>query len=252
VQFVVCEPSRLVYAPLPKCASTTMIAFLTRLGSSRERSNPRDCPRRPAAGLTPGQGGTYQVVCPSDLLPGFADRFRGFTWFSVVREPFSRVESNYHNKLNRFARRFHPLTYLRSYAGPLNDDSPDRRWQDVRIRRMQRTIGFDQFVLGLERHGIDWDLHYRPQSRMLRLERLRFDHLIRMERLADGLRDMFASQGAPADASSEVERLSRLNPSRAGDGKMAWTPRLRAIVEELYREDFEALGYGQTAVRRAA
>jgi len=201
----------------------------------------------------PGQGGTYQVVCPPDLVPGFADRFRGFTWFSVVREPFSRVESNYHNKLNRFARRFYPLTYLRSYAGPLNDDRSDRRWQDVRIRRMQRTIGFEQFVDGLERHGIDWDPHYRPQSRMLRLDRLRFDHLIRMERLADGLRGLFASLGAPAGVRSEVEKLSRLNPSRAGDGTTAWTPRLRAIVEALYRDDFEAFGYGQAeAIRRAA
>lgn len=201
----------------------------------------------------PGQGGTYQVVCPPELVPGFADRFRGFTWFSVVREPFSRVESNYHNKLNRFARRFHPLTYLRSYAGRLNDDRSDRRWQDVRIHRMQRTIGFEQFVDGLERHGIDWDPHYRPQSRMLRLDRLRFDHLIRMEWLADGLRGLFASLGAPADVRSEVEKLSRLNPSRAGDGTTAWTPRLQAIVEALYRDDFEALGYGQAeAIRRAA
>jgi hypothetical protein len=252
MQLVVCEPLRLVYAPLPKCASTTMIEFLVRIGASGARSNPRDCPRRPVAGLVPGHGGTYQVACEPAHVADFMERFPGFTWFSVVREPFSRVESNYHNKLNRFARRFHPLTYLRSYAGPLTGDSSDRRWQDVRIRRMQQTIGFEQFVLGLARHGIDWDMHYRPQSRILRLERLRFDHLIRMERLADGLRDLFANQGADAAVRSEVEKLSRLNPSRAGDGKMAWTPRLRAIVEELYREDFEALGYGRTAVRRAA
>ena len=248
VQLVICEPLRLIYAPLPKCASTTMIGWLAKAAASTARANPRDCPRRPAAGLVPGHGGTYEVLCPPELLEDIAERFRGFAWFSVVREPCSRVESNYHNKLNRFTRRFHPLTYYRSYAGPLSIKGSIQRWQDIRIRRMQQTIGFEQFVLGLERHGIDWDLHFRLQTQMLRLGSVRFDHLIKMERLADGLRDMFSILGMEATVRGDVEKLSRLNPSRASDTPVGWMPRMRAIVEALYRPDFEALGYGPADV----
>ncbi|MFO0190422.1 MAG: hypothetical protein ACK54F_04150, partial [Planctomycetia bacterium] len=60
VQFVVCEPHRLIYRPLAKCASTTVIDFLADLGGYGERRDRRSFLPRSSGDVAPGAGETYE------------------------------------------------------------------------------------------------------------------------------------------------------------------------------------------------
>lgn len=253
MHLVVCEPWRLVYAPLPKCASTTMINLLMDATGMPARRGPRDCPHRPVADIGRGTEGVYELRLRRDEIPDVTRRLQAYTWFSVTRDPFARVESNYHNKLNRYARRVHPLAYLVAYATPVRLGTPVEAWQAARIRTIQRFIPFEQFVHGLARHGIDWDPHFAPQVKVLELDQVRFDRLIDMERLAEGLESLFRSIGRLPSVRPALEGMRRYNASRSTESRSHWTPHLRELVADLYREDFARLAVPQAwPARRAA
>jgi len=253
MHLVVCEPWRLVYAPLPKCASTTMINLLLDAGGMPARRGPRDCPRRSAADAGRGTAGIYELRLARKEIPAVARRLAAYTWFSVIRDPFSRVESNYHNKLNRFARRFHPLAYAVGYATPVWPGTSAAAWQAARIRTMQAFIPFEGFVRGLARRGIDWDPHFAPQVKVLELDQVRFDRLIDMERLAEGLESLFRSIGRLPSVRPALEGMRRYNASRSAESRSHWTPHLRELLADLYREDFARLAMPQSwPARRAA
>ncbi|MFM7244887.1 MAG: sulfotransferase family 2 domain-containing protein [Planctomycetaceae bacterium] len=251
MHLVVYEPWRLVYAPLPKCASTTMINLLLDASGMPARRGPRDCPRKTAAQVGRGATGVYELRLEGDEIAAVARRLAAYTWFSVTRDPFARVESNYRNKLNRYARRFHPLAYLASYATPVRLGTSVEAWQAARINTMQKVISFEQFVHGLARHGTEWDPHFAPQVRVLELDRVRFDRLIDMEQLAAGLESLFRSIGRLASVRGSLEALRHDNASRSADVRSLWTPQLRAVVADLYHDDFAGLE-AATAGRRAA
>lgn len=252
MHLVVCEPWRLVYAPLPKCASTTMINLLMDVSGMPPRRGPRDCPRKSVSDVGGGATGVYEVRVPRCDIADVTRRLAAYTWFSVVRDPFSRVESNYHNKLNRYARRFHRFAYFVAYATPVRPGTSVEAWQAARIRTMQALISFERFVHGLARHGVDWDPHFAPQVDVLELDRVRFDRLIDMERLAEGLESLFRGIGRLASARPALEGLRRYNASRSADARSLWTPQLRDIVTELYRVDFAGLASPHGVGRRAA
>lgn len=241
MHLVVCEPWRLVYAPLPKCASTTMINLLMDVGGMPSRRGPRDCPRKAISNVGRGTTGVYELRLGPDEIGTVARRLEAYTWFSVIRDPFARVESNYHNKLNRYARRFQPLAYLLAYATPVWPGTSVEAWQAARIRTIQGFIPFERFIHGLDRHGIDWDPHFAPQVKVLELDLVRFDRLIHMEQLAEGLEALFRGIGRLATARPALESLRRYNASRSADSRSRWTPELREIVADLYHEDFAGL-----------
>lgn len=253
MHLVVCEPWRLVYAPLPKCASTTMINLLMDAGGMPARRGSRDCPRKTVAQVGCGTAGVYEVRVARNDIAAVTRRLEAYTWFSVVRDPFSRVESNYHNKLNRYARRFHPLIYFLAYATPVRPGISAEAWQAARIRTIQAIIPFERFVHGLARHGVDWDPHFAPQAHVLELDRVRFDRLIAMERLAEGLESLFRSIGRLGAVRPALESLGRYNASRSAESRTQWTPDLRGVVADLYHDDFSRLAAaaGQARLRAA-
>lgn len=251
IRLIICEPCRLVYRPLPKCASTTMYGLLASLGGVK--AGPRANPRRllPLVdGLTkPGRGGSYEVIWPLDeAADRLGEAYRGYTVFSVIRDPFDRTLSNYHNKLNRFARRFAPSVYWGGYLGPVFNGRSPLVFAE-RIRWMQRTIGFDQFVEVLGEQGIAWDSHFNLQVRLLGDDRISYDHLLRLESLASGLQSLLAGRGSAAVLASLTNDLGRLNASGNRPSDVPWTARTRSLVAKMYDADFQRLGY---AVRRAA
>ncbi len=247
VQLVVCEPHRFIYRPLQKCASTTVIDFIGDLVGHVDRRDRRDFLPFAAADVSPGRGGTYAVKVPSAAIAGFVERYAGYLWFSVVREPYGRLKSNYFNKLNRYARKFEPRVYLLAYVRQVFTGRAIWRPDSVgeRAACMQACIPFSRFVCGLQEHGISWDCHFTPQSDLLRMDVIPYHRLVRMEHLADGLREVVADAGATAAAAPALETLKRLNRSAAGtaDDADVWTPAARRIAADLYRRDFEALGY---------
>jgi len=244
-RLIVCEPCRLIYVPVPKCASTTMHQFFAALGGVDDRGQPRDCLPILEREVGPGVGGSYIVGCDPPDFPEIVRRYAGFVWFSVVRDPYGRVLSNYQNKLNRYARRFEPGSYALAYAGQVLKPWAfgHRDHQAERIQRMQTRIPFPRFVEALARHGIDWDAHFRLQARLLHMSDIPYHRLVRMEQLAEGLRDVLLAAGTLDRAQQAVDSLGRLNRSRGDAGPTIWTDATREIVAGLYRRDFETLGY---------
>jgi hypothetical protein len=247
VQFVVCERHRLIYRPLAKCASTTVIDFLGDLGGHGQKRDRRSFLPLKSGAVGPGSGDAYEIRCPADMLAGLVGRYADYVWFSVVREPYGRVTSNYFNKLNRYARRFEPQVYFATYLRQLLAGRAVWRQghEEDRAARMRTRISFPRFVTGLRDHGIDWDVHVALQTDLLRGDLVPYHRLIRMENLAAGLREVVAEAGATDAATAALEGLKRLNQSSASSAvdRIQWTPECRRIVADLYRRDFDELGY---------
>jgi len=161
----------------------------------------------------------------------------------VARDPYTRVASNYHNKINRYAKRFDLCAYLCSYLGQALGGTTAWRSRGDRIRRMRAGISFDRFVRGLQRHGVAWDEHFRLQTQVLRVEDVSYHKIVRMEHLAAGLREVFACAGVGVAGETAIARLAWLNRSDTAKAPDLWTPAARAIVADIYRRDFETLGY---------
>ena len=241
--FLVCEPCRLVYRPLPKCASTTLFTLFADLGGNRTSSRDRDNLPVVHGVASPGRGGSYVVKCRDEEIGDLMRRYDGYTWFSVVRDPYSRVVSNYCNKLNRYARRFEPRVYLRAYLDQLL--SGPAAWQSVeaRLQRIRSWISFERFVQGLRRHGVGWDIHVDLQTRFLRFDQIHYHHLVKMESLVDGLRAVLEQAGNRFASDVVVARLGWLNRSTAAEAHDPWTSSTREIMAATYRRDFDRLGY---------
>ena len=243
IAVLVCEPYRLVYRPLPKCASTTLFTLFADLGGNRTSSQHRDNLPVVHGVASPGRGGSYVVKCQDASIGDLMRRYEGYTWFSVVRDPYSRVVSNYFNKLNRYARRFEPRVYLQGYLDQLLSGPAAWKSVEARLSRIQSRISFERFVQGLRRYGVGWDIHVDLQTRFLRVDQIHYDHLVKMESLTDGLKAVL-EQAENRDAGGAViARLGWLNRSTAAEAHDPWTSSTRDIVAATYRRDFEWLGY---------
>jgi hypothetical protein len=72
IGFLVCEPYRLIYRPLPKCASTTLFTLFADLGGNRTSSQQRDNLPVVRGVVSPGRGGSYVVKCPDGSVDDLA------------------------------------------------------------------------------------------------------------------------------------------------------------------------------------
>ena len=243
IGFLVCEPYRLIYRPLPKCASTTLFTLFADLGGNRTSSQQRDNLPVVRGVVSPGRGGSYVVKCPDRDVDALMRRYEGYTWFSVVRDPYGRVVSNYCNKLNRYAKRFERRVYLQGYLDQLFGGRTRGTSVEDRLRRIQARIPFERFVDGLRRHGVSWDIHVDLQTQYLRVDQIHYHHLVKMEQLVDGLRAVLVHAGNRETGDAAIARLGWLNRSAAADAHDPWTSSTREIAAATYRSDFELLGY---------
>ena len=244
---IVSNKYRLASLVLPKCASTTVIALFAELHGLPVGSRERRALEGAYASIGPEHDRAADLVVVKHGQ--FAETFgnlRDYAWFSVVRDPYGRLLSNYYNKINRFSARFRCDLYLRfkllqALKGPA-------AWRDVRLVMpfLRKHVSYHDFVGTLGREGVDWDIHYRRQSRLLRLDRIGYTQLLRMENLQDELPAFLRQAGLSQAAVSALGEIRTLNRSGAEDGRglpeeLAERPR----VYDLYRDDFERLGYAR-------
>jgi len=247
---IISHAHKVLFVPIPKCGSTSILLFLLKLHGIESAGNPRKFLQE-NADLCRDKG--LAIVLPSEIEGRqYQSVLHSYYWFSVIRDPYSRILSNYHNKLNRFASRFDRRAYysgkaLQLLKGPMG-------WGDANCasQSMQRFISFEQFVHRLRDVGVEFDTHYRPQYQFLHPSVDRFDQLIPLERLDEGLASLreqcFGSDSTSDSPTTSPTKACRKPPtanasSSGASAEEMMTPKAKNIIRTLYEKDFQYLRY---------
>ena len=108
-------------------------------------------------------------------------------------------------------------------------------------------LSFPQFLSELQRLGPGIDPHYDLQVRLLDLAHIRYDRLLDLKDMGQGLRPLLGDLGVPEAMLSRVPAVPQANQRKSG-GAASWrTPENCRVIESLYAEDFDALGYARVA-----
>lgn len=136
-----------------------------------------------------------------------------WTFFTIVRNPYTRVLSAFFNKFEKEAYR--------------------RQFGDFELS----AAGFHRFVYWLRDGALVEDPHWDLQVKLLFMPLAAFDTVIRFEDYAEQLRRFLGERGVPSAS------VPRANPR--GDTQLAacYTPEVARIVAGLYERDFDELGY---------
>lgn len=238
-RFIVLHPRRLVYAELPKCASTTMHKLFLDVAGIPTDLEPHYAIWREPLAAARRAAGLEAFEIADDALDDFVRRHRGYHFFTVVRNPYGRCLSAYGQQVRRYAKRFRRLAFARA---KLRQMLSPRRPEDaatphrVVTETLHRSISFAAFVEGLRRHGTAFDKHFDLQANVIRIGRVPYDSFVHMERLAEGLGGVFT---APDDLAS----IPACNVTRSGDAVARIGPDVKRTIHALYEPDFGHFRY---------
>lgn len=221
---VVVHDLKVIYYPIPKAATSSVLGyFLETVFLDGARS---------ADDMTPNQ--IHGFDFPRTSLSEAVRLGRGgYISFAVVREPYSRLESCYRDKILDSRAREEPLRYgFARYNRLLGKDA------------FSTGMSFCEFVNAVERiPDLLADEHFRSQWRFLPCGRrgLKLDHLIRIERFDEDMGEMCARNRLPE---WKNKRFNKRNDLSADDrSEVGGDPDLRRRVHNRYKQDFELLGY---------
>lgn len=233
---------KLAYVETPKVASTTLYAALLGIaGLPLEGRNPRELLRARRTQSRMRELEIARGAVTQQMLEQLRARHHDYTWFAATREPVARLISGYRNKLHRFARRFDRRAYWGGQLGKLMEGR--RAWGDSRYTALHvaRRIRLADLVAGLERHGLDFDAHFEPQSSLICIDSVHYHRLLRQEHLEADLRALCAEIG---QAYPFPDGLPRLNASSLpGRADITPSPECVRRIRNLYAEDYAKLGY---------
>lgn len=189
----------ILFVHIPKCAGSSVEAWM-RGHASLNLWNPM-----PPAGFKV----TPQHLTAADLRAVFDDGFFDYA-FATVRDPYARVESQYHMRMG-----------LRS--GPATP--PFSSWLAHHIEAARRN----PFVLGN---------HMRPQADFV-------DCDMRIFRLEDGLERAIAQ--VTRECELPERSIGHERRSAGAGGSIRWTGKDRILVNAFYAADFDLFGYERIA-----
>lgn len=199
--------SGLCYNKVKKNANTSVVLLLQQIEDSAPLS--RNDAKWQSAGL-------------ADLNWRDLGRLRRFHYFVVIRDPYSRV-------LSAFLDKFRHEGFRRRYGA--FDLTPE---------------GFGQFLRWLETGGILKDPHWDLQTKLIVWPLEKFDTVIRLENFAEEIGRLLNQRNIPHDPAV----LADIFPQDASKKTSAsqklesfYNLERKAIVQRLFRADFEALGY---------
>jgi hypothetical protein len=238
-RFIVLHPRRLVYAELPKCASTTMHKLFLDVAGIPTDLEPHYAVWREPLAAARRAAGLEAFEVADEAIDGFVGRHRGYHFFTVVRNPYGRCLSGYGQQVRRYAKRFRRLDFARAKVRQmLSPRRPEDAATPHRIvtETLQRSISFAAFVEGLRRHGTGFDKHFDLQSNVIRIGRVPYDSFVQMERLAEGLGGVFTAPG-------DLANIPACNVTRSGDAVARIAPELKRTIHALYEPDFEHFRY---------
>lgn len=191
---------RFLFIHVPKTGGSTLEAWLAGIAplAFHAVGAPPNC-----AKITP------QHCTHNDLTAYFPRNWFDFK-FTVVRNPYTRIESEYR------------MRHVLASAGPMGVFPPFGNW-------LERTL--EQY------HSNPWvlDNHIRPQVQFL-------GEGVHMYRLEEGMetivRRICAASGLPAPGI-----LGREMSSETFGGELVWSAYEIALVQDFYAGDFQRLGY---------
>lgn len=141
-----------------------------------------------------------------------------FFGFSVVRDPMRRIVSAYTDKMR-------DPHFRAQINAALGRDDPDQK------------VGFGKFLAGIEAQtSRQMNPHWRPQTDLLMMDVLEYDHICRLENLASDLDYLCAATDLP--------RLKMPHQNKIKESaELVPTPAQRTRIYNLYQSDFEAFEY---------
>lgn len=145
-----------------------------------------------------------------------------FHYFVIVRNPYSRVLSAF---LNKFTMR----GFVKRYGK--HDLTPD---------------GFHQFVRWLADSGLDADAHWDFQQKLILGSLQDFDSVLRFEDFPNCLENLLCDRGLILPNATQQLFTTVNRDTRTGASKKIeefYDPDSIQIVQSLYHDDFEFLGY---------
>jgi len=159
---------------------------------------------------------TLDTVAPHDVRA--LQHTQPFYGFSIVRDPMRRVVSAYTDKMRD--------THFRSQINrALGRTDPDQR------------VGFGKFLEALELQTIrQMNPHWRPQTELLMLDALDYDHICKLENLRDDMDYLCAATDLPRMPLPHQNRIKQSDD-------LVPTPAQRTRIYKIYQNDFEALSY---------
>ncbi len=202
--------------------------------------------RGAAAGLAMGYVAAAQ-------LPDLVAARPGWRVLANVRSPYDRAVSNWHSKLNRYARRYDPWVYYRGKLGQLFEGP--KAWPHIERANahMQPHIPFRSMVAGLALNGVSFDRHFEQQALLLALDRVRYDHVFRLERFGTDFPAVLAGLGIGAEFTGRLSIVPHSNRTAAGrPGAGLLDAATVALIDRAYPQDKALLGYGDPLAGRVA
>ncbi|MFT4084319.1 MAG: sulfotransferase family protein [Nocardioides sp.] len=205
----------LVYVKNPKAGCSTLLLWLSRLHSCDDTFAPRDIHRN---GLIPPPAEIgWPVVLR--MLAGGAYRF------TFVRDPLTRLESAYFDKVVK---------------------ASNPRWRNQVRRSLGQELdggprpSFEEFLTAAERQDpvAEMDPHWRPQHINLMHPDVTYDHIGRLESFADDLAVIRSAVGI-----REIPVTYRNQGTRPTSSVYDDRPDLVRRVRALYAADIELYGY---------
>lgn len=223
--FYVSLKHRYVYVQTPKVASTTLKARLAELECRGSNVKWDKLPNHP----TPEQSVHVRPFqLPDEMLDDalFGHRFYRFAF---VRDPFRRVLSGYLDKIkgNPEAGKF-----VSKMRVPTNG-----------------VIGFDdflEFLYSTRSNSGGWNVHWRPAYLLLRPDLIPYDKIGKLESFDADFNEIGSRIGVKLDAT--ITRTAHKTTPQQGQ-ETYYSDRAIQIVQEVYRQDFEAFNYSDTGVR---
>lgn len=160
----------------------------------------------------------------------------------MVRDPYSRALSAYLDKVER---------YIDLLGKPFAGDYFQFVTADIERFRCLRLdckrfpeVNFEVFLLWLRDGGVRFtnDEHWATQATLLRHPRVTFDFIGRFENFAADSEKLLSMMNCSEPLPSQ-EKIN-FPPTRAAERLATYvTPLAQAMIEEIYKEDFEAFGY---------
>jgi hypothetical protein len=262
--FLVSSHYRFVYCWIPKVGCTTVKTwFLSGHGETMERGAPGGIHARVA-----------QRHALSRMKPGEARRIlRRYLRLVVVRNPWKRIASAYIDKFVREPVNFQNLPVIDEVyrqRGEVVKHSATFAWESLGITTdlpidpaipYEQGITFREFVEYLVNTPDEClDGHWRPQCNFL--GGLRFDRVVKLEELGEGISRLEDELGIPRTHLPHLHRAKLETPDVAARGTLSevpagelrgsrgefshlelMTPALAGLIGRRYACDAEAFGY---------